>query len=156
HEAIFPGFFKMMQIHFLQGRDFTDADRQGAPPVAIVDDALAAKLWPGQNPLGKRVRLSLIEGNVVPWREIIGVVREIKHFGPEREVKWMQIYVPQYQDPSPTLSFLVNTTVSDDAAKNAAEKALHDLNQDLPVEAFETLDNYLSKNYLSAREVSLL
>lgn len=155
-EAILPGFFKVMQIPLLQGRDFTDADRQDTPPVAIVDEILAAKLWPGQSPIGKRVHLSLITGDVVPWREIIGVVREIKHFGPERQVKWMQVYVPQYQDPSPVLSFLLNTTVSDDAAQNATRKALNELDKDLPVEAFETLDAYLNKNYFSAREVSLL
>ncbi|HLJ25435.1 MAG TPA: ABC transporter permease [Candidatus Angelobacter sp.] len=156
HESILPGFFQVMRLPLLQGRDFSDADRQGAPPVVIVDDVLAAKLWPGQSPLGKRVHLSLMIGDLVPWREVVGVVRQIKHFGPERQVKWMQIYVPQYQDPSPVLSFLANTTIADGAVKNAGEKALHELDKDLPVENFETLDSYLSKNYLSGRQVSLL
>jgi putative ABC transport system permease protein len=100
--------------------------------------------------------MALFTGEPGPWREVIGVVKEIKHFGPERQVKWMQVYVPQYQDPSPTLSFLVNTTLSNDAAKNAALKALQGLDKDLPVESFETLDTYLNRNYLSGRQVSLL
>ena len=102
-ESILPGFFQVMRLPVLEGRDFTSADRQGAPPVVIVDDVLAAKLWPGQSPLGKHLRMALFTGEQGPWREVIGVVKEIKHFGPERQVKWMQVYVPQYQDPSPVL-----------------------------------------------------
>jgi putative ABC transport system permease protein len=156
HESILPGFFGVMRIPLLQGRVFTDADRQGTPPVIIVDDVLAAKLWPGQTPLGKRLHLSLIIGGETPWREVVGVVREIKHFGPERQVKWMQVYVPQFQDPSSVLSFVINTPLSDDAARKTTEIALHEIDKDLPVENFETLDGYLNRNYLSGRQVTLL
>lgn len=154
-ESILPGFFQVMGISLLQGRDFTAADHESAPPVVIVDDVLAAKLWPGQNPLGKRVYMSMMRGNPVRWLEVVGVVREIKHFGPERKVRWMQIYVPEYQDPSPTLSFVLNTTLPAAAAKNAAEKALHDVDKDLPVEEFGTMDSYLD-TFLSSRRAGLL
>lgn len=154
-ESILPGFFQVMRLPVLQGRDFTNADRQRTSPVVVVDDVLAAKLWPGQSPLGKHLRMALFTGEPGPWREVIGVVKEIKHFGPERQVKWMQVYVPQYQDPSPVLSFVVNTTLSNDAAKNAALKALQEVDRDLPVESFETLDGYLNRNYLSGRQASL-
>ena len=154
-ESILPGFFQVMRLPIFQGRDFTNADRQGTSPVVLVDDVLAAKLWPSQSPLGKHLRMALFTGEPGPWREVIGVVKEIKHFGPERQVKWMQVYVPQYQDPSPALSFVVNTTLSNDAAKNAALKALQEVDRDLPVESFETLDGYLNRNYLSGRHASL-
>lgn len=155
-ESILPGFFQVMRLPILQGRGFTAADHDGVPPVVIVDDVLAAKLWPGQNPLGKRLHMSAMMGETIRWLEVVGVVRQIKHFGPEREVKWMQVYVPQYQDPSPKLSFVVNTTIPESAAKAAAENALHDLDKELPVENFETLDSYLDTNYLSGRQVGLL
>src|SRR5215469_2082492 len=154
-ESILPGFFKAMQLPLLQGRDFSEADHDGTPPVVIVDDVLAAKLWPGQNPLGKRVDMSLMRGEPFRWLEVVGVVREIRHSGPERPVRWMQLYVPQYQDPSPVLSFVVNTTIPEAVAKSAAEKALHDLDKDLPVENFETMDVYLD-TFLSGRKVGLL
>ena len=154
-ESTLPGFFQVMRLPVLEGRDFTNADRQGTSPVVVVDDVLAAKLWPGQSPLGKHLRMALFTGEPGPWREVIGVVKEIKHFGPERQVKWMQVYVPQYQDPSPALSFVVNTTLSNDAAKNAALEALQEVDKDLPVESFETLDGYLNRNYLSGRQASL-
>jgi len=155
-ESILPGFFQVMRLPILQGRGFTAADHEGTPPVVIVDEVLAAKLWPGQNPLGKRLHMSVMTGDTTRWLEVVGVAREIKHFGPEHAVSWTQVYVPQYQDPSPTLSFVVNTTIPGAAAQAAAESALHDLDKDLPVEKFETLDNYLDTNYLSGRQVGLL
>jgi predicted permease len=154
-ESVLPGFFRTMRLPLLQGRDFTDADHYDAPPVVIVDDILAAKLWPGQNPLGKRVRMTDLRNSVERWREVIGVVRQVKHFGPEAKVRWMQVYVPQYQDAAPMLSFVVNTTVPEPEAKTAAEKVLHELDKDLPVENFQMMDAYLD-TFLSGRKVSLL
>jgi len=155
-EAILPGFFRTMRLPLLQGRDFTDADHDGTPPVVIVDDLLAAKLWPGSSPLGKRVRMTLRGGGPPLSLEVVGVVRQIKHFGgPEAKVRWMQVYVPQYQDPSPTLSFVVNTTIPEAAVKAAAEKTFHELDKDLPVENFQTMDGYLD-TILSGRKVTLL
>ncbi|HEY6349666.1 MAG TPA: ABC transporter permease [Candidatus Angelobacter sp.] len=155
-ESVLPTFFQTMRVPVLQGRDFNDKDRDGIPPVVIVDEFLARKLWPDQNPVGKRLRMSPMIGKSERWLEVVGVVREIKHLGPERPVKWMQVYVPEYQDPSPKLSFVVNTTVDGRAIQNAAENALHALDKDLPVEDFETLDNYLDNNFLAGRRITLI
>jgi putative ABC transport system permease protein len=154
-ESILPGFFRTMRLPLLQGRDFTDADHAGTPAVIIVDEILAAKLWPGQNALGKHLRMSTQRGGSVRSLEVIGIVREIKHFGPERPARWMQVYVPQYQDPTPMLSFVVNTPLPEATVRTAAEKTLHELDKDLPVENFQTMDAYLD-TYLSGRKVSLL
>jgi putative ABC transport system permease protein len=155
-ESVLPGFFQTMRLPLVEGRDFTEADHEGTPPVVIVDDVLASKLWPGQDPLGKRVRMTGLRDKNARWLEVVGVVREIKHFGgPEAKVKWMQVYVPQYQDPTPALSFVVNTSLPAAGVKSVAEKALHDLDQDLPVEGFQTMDAYL-ETFLDARKVSLL
>lgn len=154
-EGVLPGYFRLMNISVLQGRDFTDADRESAPPVIIIDDALAAKLWPGQNPLGKRIRMAVARGGAYRWLEVIGVVREIKHFNVERKPTWMQVYVPQYQDPTPDLSFVINTTLPEGTVKAAAEKSVHEIDKDLPVENFQTMEVYFD-NLLSGRKVTML
>jgi ABC-type antimicrobial peptide transport system permease subunit len=87
--------------------------------------------------------------------EVVGIVQEIKHFGPEAKVRWMQVYVPHYQDPSPTLSFVLNAAMPEAAVKPATDEVIHELDKDLPIENFQTMDNYLDK-YLSPRRVSLL
>jgi putative ABC transport system permease protein len=155
YESILPGFFRTMRLPLLQGRDFTEGDRENSPPVVIVDNVLAAKLWPRENPLGKRVRMTARAGGNARLLEVVGVAQEIKHFGPEAKVRWMQVYVPHYQDPSPTLSFVVNTTMQQTAVKSATDKAIHALDKDLPIESFQPMDSYLD-NFLSPRKVSLL
>ena len=155
-ESVLPGFFRALRLPLIEGRDFTNDDRETTPPVAIVDDALAAKLWPGQSPIGKQIQMSPMTSKTNRWLEVVGVVREIKHFGPERPVKWMQVYVPQYQDPSPVMSFVVNTTIHADAIEKATKASLHELDPELPVENFDSLDNYLDNNFLGGRQISLL
>jgi putative ABC transport system permease protein len=154
-EVVLPRFFETLKLPLTQGRDFTDEDRNTTPPVVIVDEVLAAKLWPSQSPLGKRIRLVEISGTQPPWREVVGVVRQIKHFGPEAKVRWMQVYVPEYQDPSPVMSFVIDTSLPEANVKTAAEKAIRDIDGDLPIDNFEAMDNLLD-NYLTARKVSLL
>jgi putative ABC transport system permease protein len=123
--------------------------------VVIVDNVLAAKLWPRQNALGKQVQMTVRKGGVPRWLEVVGIVHEVKHFGPEAKVRWMQVYVPQHQDPSPTLSFVLDSTIPEAAVKPAADKALHELDKDLPIENFQTMDSYLD-TFLSGRKASLL
>jgi len=154
-EAVLPGFFQTMKLPLLAGRDFTEADRDGALPVVIVDNVLAAKLWPGKNPLGQRLRMSLQRGSGTRWLEVIGVVQEIKHFGPEKSTRWMQLYVPLYQDPSPVLSFVINTELPESAVRSTTNKALHELDKDLPLENFEAMNAYLD-TLLGTRKLSLL
>jgi putative ABC transport system permease protein len=153
-ESALPGFFQAMQVPLLQGRDFNHADREGAPFVAIVAEPLAAKLWPGQNPIGKRVLLP-DEDNKPVWREVIGVVRAIKHLGPERKTPWMQLYVPMYQNPLPSAGFVVNTTLPQSSVRSAVEKAIHEVDGDLPLDEFKTMDAYLD-SFLSGRKVTVL
>ena len=67
-----------MGIAVLKGRAFTDQDKAGAPPVIIINEAMAEKYWPGADPLGKRMRLN---GpiNEYPWMQVVGVVQNVKH-----------------------------------------------------------------------------
>jgi len=67
----------------------------------------------------------------------------------------MQLYFPQYQNPTATLSFVINTRQPEATVKAAAEKAIHELDKELPVENFETMDSYLD-TLLSGRKASLL
>jgi hypothetical protein len=71
------------------------------------------------------------------------VVGEIKHFtGPEGAVLWMQTYVPQRQDAPATVSFVVSATLPETTIRTQAGKAIHELDGDLPVQNFETLNEY--------------
>ena len=92
--SVGPRYFATLGIPFVSGRDFAATDRDGAPPVAIVNEALARSYFPGENPIGKRVRRSERE----PYCEIIGVVRDSK-FGSMGEESMPVFYSTYMQRP---------------------------------------------------------
>lgn len=153
--SVTPGFLTTLKIPILQGRDFKVTDSASASPVAIVDEALATRMWPGQSALGRRLRLADISNDRPPWREIIGVVRQVKYFGPERDINRPQAYTPLSQDPPPFVNFVIDTPEPLETFRPAAEKAIHDLAPDLPLQYFRPLEEFVDKGE-SRRKISLL
>jgi predicted permease len=90
-----PGYFRTMEIPLLRGRDFTDADRPGAPGVLIVNESFARRFWPGEDPLGKRVS---IRGDEGPFLEVVGVARDGKYRS-LAESGLPYVYAPALQEP---------------------------------------------------------
>jgi predicted permease len=74
--GVAPGYFRVMGMRLRQGRDFSMADREGAPPVIIVSEAFAHRFWPGENPIGKRVGLN---GPAAPFAEVVGIAPDAKY-----------------------------------------------------------------------------
>jgi len=69
------GYFETMGIRLVSGRTFTDEDRMGSQPVAIIDENLARQYWPNENPVGRHIR----NGQKDPWKTIVGVVAPVRH-----------------------------------------------------------------------------
>ena len=89
-----PGFFETMGIALRRGRVFTDRDSAGMPPVVVVDERLAHRFWPGEDPVGKRVKRGGTD-SPDPWMQVVGVVAPIENDANIAE-SW---YVPYLQDP---------------------------------------------------------
>jgi putative ABC transport system permease protein len=96
-----------MGIRLLRGRSFTENDKAGSPEVAIVSEVASQRYWPNEDPLGKRIALNLRAGKPV-WREIVGIVKGVTHFGLETE-RYAEIYVPHLQVPSLFSALVVRT-----------------------------------------------
>jgi putative ABC transport system permease protein len=91
-----PNYFVAMGIPILGGRPFESSDGQGAAPVAIVSKTMAEQLWPGDDPIGRRIR---VPGNPNgPLRTIVGIVGDVKHHGLHMPVT-KQVYIPHGQPP---------------------------------------------------------
>jgi putative ABC transport system permease protein len=88
-----PQYLQTLRISLAAGRDFTPDDRIGSTPVAIVDEDAARRYWPGQDPLGKRVRYS----PYVPWITVVGIARNIKTSDVGRAVDAFELYLPLTQ-----------------------------------------------------------
>jgi putative ABC transport system permease protein len=90
------GYFSAMGISLFRGRDFTERDNSGAPRVVIVNQALADRYWSGDDALGKRIAYSGLGEGKPNWCEIVGVVSNVKHTGPDIPAK-PEVYLPYLQ-----------------------------------------------------------
>jgi predicted permease len=88
-------YFRALGIPLLRGRTLTDADRAGATRVAVINEATANRLWPGEDPIGKRINL---DDGVEMATEVVGVVGDVRHFGLERPPQ-SELFVPIDQAP---------------------------------------------------------
>ena len=112
-------------------------------------------MWPGQSALGKRIRLADEGDKGPPWREVVGVVRQMKHYGPEQEVPRLQVYVPLFQQPTPTMSFVVDFQTDQESTKSAVEKVIYGLDKDIPLDNVQTMED-LFAILVGSRKVSVL
>ena len=118
---ISPRYFETLSIPILKGRDFNDSDRAGAQAVAIVDENLASKYWPNQNPLGQRLRNS----SHSPWATVVGVVRHIRAYSFDAGDTRGIYYLPVYQQPVASMNFIVRTSGNANQMAGAITRAVH-------------------------------
>lgn len=131
------GYFETLRLRLITGRFFTAADRRGTPTVAVINETAARRLWPGEDPVGKRVKQGWPEWTT-PWREIVGVVGDIKLNGVIADTP-MQIYLPYAQNPSSPPAIVVRSSHPEGLAR-PIEAVVHELAPTMPVYAVRTLD----------------
>jgi predicted permease len=135
--VVSPGLFKTMGIPFLRGRDFDDRDTAKSAPVAIVDETLAQLYWPGQDPLGKRVKFG--DGaSKMPWMTVIGEVGHVHYRSLETKSR-TEVYVPQDQNPSPFMNFVIRTSGDPLSLVRSVEKEIQAIDPDQPVYRVRTM-----------------
>lgn len=96
--AVSPGYFRTMEIPLMRGRDFSEQDGEQTADAVIVTDGLARQLWPGQNPIGRRLKLGFGDRNREPWRVVVGVVGDVRQQGLDDRAR-PAIYMPIAQAP---------------------------------------------------------
>ena len=104
-----PDFFRALRTPFVAGRTFTEVELQGNSNVAIVSENVVKRFWPGEDPIGKRIR-RVREASDGPWLTIVGVVNEMKYRSlPENPTDDPDLFLP-FSEPEQTLSLLVRTS----------------------------------------------
>src|ERR1043166_6360031 len=134
--------FKTLGIPLVRGRTFTRQDRAGAPRVALINEHAARDIFPGEDPIGKRVRLSL------GWEpglsaEIIGVVGDVKYYNVEEPPK-SDIYLPYLQDSQRPSFLLVRTGGNPVTLVEPVRREVFSLNKDMPVYDVKTMDERIA------------
>jgi predicted permease len=142
-EAITPGYFQTMSIRLRSGRDFATTDRPAAPLVAIVSDTLAARLWPAQDPIGRRLLDSFgrgKDGRSSQWRTVVGVVAAAHYRDVDRSRA--DLYVPVTQAPTFIPEHIVvRTTGPPRALTPAVTAAMSTVDSQLTVADVVTMDD---------------
>jgi predicted permease len=128
YRTVVPGYFHVLGIGMLQGRDFRAGDGAGSPPVAIVNETLARGLWAGRSPVGRRITLGFEES--VP-HTIIGVVRDVHHFGLAVPAS-PEIYVSHLQHPAAGMTLVVRARRDPAALAGAVRAQVRGLDPQLP------------------------
>jgi putative ABC transport system permease protein len=134
-----PRFFNTVSIPLLRGRDFSRNDTESTPWVAIINETMARQYWPGQDPIGKRIRYDINN----TWIDIIGVAKDAKYLTlGERPQPWM--YLPAFQHPHYNEAgggFTLLARTTGDPMKLAAgvSRVVKDIDASFPVLNFQTL-----------------
>lgn len=109
---ISPGYFDVLGIELLDGRDFDSRDTFDSPGVVIIDEAMAERYWPGQNPLGRRLKMNTPRPPFNQWRRIVGIARHVRHQSLTEDAD-EQMYIPYPQFPYPLVSLALETRTDD-------------------------------------------
>jgi len=133
------GYFRVVGARAISGREFSDADRPAALPVAIVNQSFAARFFSGQQPLGKRLRATDRKGEAGEWRTVVGVVPNIMQGDAIRERFKPLVYVPLRQEPPRDAFFLVRARAPLDQVAGAVRAEVRKLDPDVTLEDFTTL-----------------
>ncbi len=157
HRATTPGFFAAMGIPLIEGRDFTDADDASRRRVAVVDDLLAQRTWPGQNALGKKLYVETIkDGEFAPGAaEVIGVARHVRYARLADEGR-PQIYVSYAQNAREQVAFAVRTGEDPSSLAGAIRLELGKMDKDVPMSKVRVMDDYLRDARAGTRFTTLL
>ena len=147
--VVSPDYFRTMAVRVLRGRTFTARDSSNAPPVIVVDDALATRLFPNQNPIGRRISFEVTGDSaatfVPKWREIVGVVHHVRQYGLTGEPPYVQVFTPIEQlpiwmrDRRPALSLVVRSTASPEAVVTDVRRTVRGMDANIPVYGIETM-----------------
>jgi putative ABC transport system permease protein len=145
--AVTPQYFRSMGIRLIQGRLFTDQDHVNAPYVVIVSQALADRLWPGQNPVGKRLRTGFLvkrDDNVkAGLQTVVGVVATARY----REIQTprLDLYVPFRQADPIAEFFVIRTTVPPEPLVPTLTAALREMSPYSRVDRVTTMDSIVRR-----------
>jgi predicted permease len=156
-DEVSADFFLALGTPLLRGRTFSIEDRPDAAPVAIINDTLARRSWPGADPVGRRFMFGARDSGS-PWYTVVGVVADMRRQGPERDAL-PQVFVSLSQNPAPRNVGLFIRASSDDplALVGAVKAAVVRVEKNAPVSGVARLERQLS-NFLRQRrfQTSLL
>src|SRR6185436_1786710 len=138
-----PGYLQSLNIPLRHGREITTQDDERAPLVMLVSEGLAARFWPNQDPIGKRIKMPWNPGrDDEPWRTVVGVVGDVKQYGLDKPGT-SAVYLPLAQHPVSFMTLVARTSVDPAEMLGTVKQVVQQLDPDqVPMEA-ATMQNVM-------------
>jgi predicted permease len=141
-EIVSPGFFETIGARMARGREFTDQDHERTAPVVIVNETLANSVWPGEDPIGRRLRRG--DGaNGQPWITVVGVVKDLRRADVKRNIR-PEVYFSSLQTPPRTETLVVRSAGDPNAIMAGVRREIQALDPQLPLFRVSTLASQVS------------
>jgi predicted permease len=141
-ESIHPNYFSTIEAPIVRGRSFSAADREGTVGVAIVSEDVASRLWPAQNPIGKRLKMGRVEASG-RWLEVVGIAATTRY----RTVTTPRptLYLPAAQFQMTATMLIVRSTASLEALMSIVRSRIHDIDAKVTVLSAAPFADYLDR-----------
>jgi putative ABC transport system permease protein len=155
--VVTPGYFETMRVPLRRGRLINESDGKDAPPVAVINETMARKFWPGQDPIGKRFK-NFSVGDNAPWVRIVGITGDVRQMSlsePPRQ----EMYFPYWQAKDNWMvprDLVIRTTGDPQSLAGAARQAVWSIDRDQPVSNVMTLDDLLDEEVAQRRVQAML
>ncbi len=158
-----PGYFESMGVTLTRGRFFDQRDVTGAPPVLIIDEKLAQRFWPNQDPVGRRMyrptdlnRLTSVTEKTV-FLTVVGVIKDMKLHDLAEDNKTVgTYYYPMDQDASTGITFALKTPGDPGSLTSSVRAVLQEIDRELPVFDVRTMEDRLAQSLMTRRSPVLL
>jgi putative ABC transport system permease protein len=156
YRVVTPGYFETAGLRLIRGRLLSESDSRERPAV-VIDEALARRQWPGEDPLGREIILgALPDDTLIPKSAIVGIVSDVKQLGLDSDPPGM-VYVPHRLMPFwPTFAFMLRTTVEPGSVMPPARARIRALDPTLPISAVRTADEVIAESMVPARSSMVL
>ncbi|HEV7747766.1 MAG TPA: ABC transporter permease [Pyrinomonadaceae bacterium] len=149
--AIEDGYFKTLGVSIVKGREFTERDSKDSPPVIVVNQAFADKFFPGEDPIGKRIKPGISTNEDKPaMREIVGVVSDVRNRNLNSDLR-PGYFLPAAQVPFNQMTLIVRTTSDPHSLITAVQNEVHAMDKEVPVFNVKTMDEYIAATVASPR-----
>lgn len=151
--AVSHDYLPAVGVPLIRGRALSERDEAGAPPVVVINQTMANTFWPGQDPLGRR--LAITRGNRVVWREIVGIVGDVRH-GSLREPAEPEMYLPFPQEPVFFMRIVARGPADPGTLADGMRRAVWAVDPDQPVVSVRPLSDLVRLHIAPARLQAIL
>ena len=147
--SVTPEYFSTLEIALISGRNFADSDDISAQKVALIDDTLAHRYWPNEDPIGKQIKAGPVN-SPLPWTTIVGIVASVKSDGFDAPAM-SHVYFPLFQNPPAAGAIYLRTGQDPGTIADPIRQQVQSVDPGIPVFAVRTMNEVISKSLADRR-----